>query len=452
MSGVLIRGGRLVDPVNGVDEQLDLLLADGVVRAIGERAAAAAAASATAAGSGDAGEVIDATGQVVLPGLIDIHVHLRQPGFEYKETLASGLRAAASGGFTGVCPIPNTNPVSDTRPDMEFLRREARRLGLINLWPVGAVTIGQEGEQLTEFGELRKGGAVALSDDGHPIAQPAIMRRALEYSKKHQLPILVHGEELGLSDGGAMNEGPIATRLGLPGSPCAAESALIARDIEIAALAGGRVHFMHVSCARSVELIRRARQEGVPVTAETGPHYLHLTDEAVIGYRTNAKMYPPLRTSADVAAVRAGVADGTLGVVATDHAPHAAYEKAVEFDQAPNGITGLETAVPLMVRLIDEGVITWQQLALAMSSNPAQIIGVERGNLSLGAVADVTVIDPELQWTYDETTCHSRSQNSPFWGHSLTGRATHCLVAGRPVLRDCQVEARPAAAAEAVAG
>lgn len=443
MSSVLIRGGQVVDPINGVDEQLDVLIADGVVSEVGD--------NATAAANSEAVQVIDASKQVVVPGLIDIHVHLRQPGFEYKETLASGLRAAASGGFTGICPIPNTNPVSDTRPDMEFLRREARRLGLINLWPVGAVTVGQEGQQLTEFGELRKGGAVALTDDGHPIVQSAIMRRALEYSKKHQLPILVHGEEPGLSGDGAMNEGPVATRLGLPGSPCAAESALIARDIEIAALAGGRLHFMHVSCARSVELIRRARQEGVPVTAETCPHYLHLADDVVIGYRTNAKMYPPLRASADVAAVRAGLADGTLGIVATDHAPHAAYEKAVEFDQAPNGITGLETAVPLMVRLVDEGVISWQQLALAMSSNPAQVIGVDRGHLAPGAVADVTVIDPKLEWTYDETTCHSRSQNSPFWGHALTGRARHCLVAGRPVLRDCRVESLPAATAVAVA-
>ena len=441
---MLIRGGRLVDPVNGVDDKRDLLIVDNSVSALG--------ADATAAGSGKPDRIIDATGQVVLPGLIDIHVHLRQPGFEYKETLATGLRAAANGGFTGVCPIPNTNPVSDTRPDMEFLLREARRLGLVNLWPIGAVTVGQEGERLTEFSELRKGGAVALSDDGHPIEQSAIMRRALEYSKKHQLPILVHGEDLGLSGSGAMNEGPVATRLGLPGSPCAAESALVARDIEIAALAGGRVHFMHVSCARSVELIRRARSEGVPVTAETCPHYLHLTDEAVIGYRTNAKMYPPLRTSADVAAVRAGLADGTLEIIATDHAPHAAYEKAVEFDQAPNGVTGLETAVPLMLRLIEEQVIDWQELARCMSSNPAQVIGVERGHLAVGAVADVTVIDPAYEWTYDETTCQSQSQNSPFWGHTLTGRARHCLVAGRPVLDDCAIEASPAATPEVVAG
>ena len=433
-SRALIKGGHLIDPVNQMDEQADLLIEGGRIAKIG-----------TTLPDGSGVDVIDAAGKFVLPGLIDVHVHLRQPGYEYKETLASGLRAALAGGFVGVCPIPNTNPISDSRSDMEFLIRESRRLGLVHLWPVGAVTLGQEGDQLTEFGELRKGGAVAISDDGNPIERAVIMRRALEYSKKYNLPILVHAEDRGLSGDGAMNEGPVATRLGLAGSPCAAESVMIARDIEIAALTGGRVHFMHVSCARSVDLIRRARQAGVPISAETAPHYLHLTDEAVAGYNTNAKMYPPLRTAADVAAARTGLSDGTIEIVASDHAPHARHEKAVEFDQAPNGITGLETALALMLQLVREGVISWSQLVMAMAVAPARLIGVDHGHLAVGAGADITLVDPDLEWTYDETTCQSLSHNSPFWGNQLRGRATDCLVDGHVALRATTIV--PAAAA-----
>ncbi len=427
---LLVRGGRLLDPLQGVDGQVDLLVRGGRVQRLGADLRAAAGAAA---------EVIDARGKLVLPGLIDVHVHLRQPGFEYKETVESGLRAALAGGFTGVCPMPNTDPVSDTRADMEFLRREARRLELINLWPVGAVTVRQEGARLTEFGELRTGGAVALSDDGRPIVSSAIMRRALEYAKKFRLPLLLHEEDPELSQAGALNEGVVATRLGLLGSPCQAESALVARDLEIAALAGGRVHFQHVSCRRSVELIRQARAGGVEVSAETCPHYLFLTEDAVLRYDTHAKMYPPLRTAADVAAVRCGLADGTIDVVASDHAPHADYEKAVEFDRAPNGITGVETMLPLMLALVRERVITHEQLVRALAVNPARLIGVERGSLAVGAVADVTVVEPRLTWVYDAATAQSKARNSPFWGQRLTGRATDCLVGGRVRLRDCRV-------------
>ena len=427
MQPVLVRGGRLVDPANGVNALLDLLAADGRVRQLGADLSAAAAAAGA--------EVIDARGKLVLPGLIDVHVHLRQPGFEYKETIESGLRAALAGGFTGVCPMPNTNPVSDSRADMEFLRREARRLDLINLWPVGAVTVRQEGRQLTEFGELRTGGAVALSDDGKPIVSSAILRRALEYARKFDLPLMLHEEDPELSLAGDLNEGVVATRLGLLGSPCQAESAMVARDVEIAALAGGRIHFQHISCGRSVQLIRQARAAGIEVSAETCPHYLFLTEEAVLLYNTNAKMYPPLRTAADVAAVRAGVADGTITIVGSDHAPHADYEKAVEFDQAPNGITGVETMLPLMLALEREGVISLEQLVRTMAVQPARLIGVQRGSLEVGAVADVTVVDPAAAWVYDDATALSKSRNSPFWGASLTGRASDCLVAGRVRLR-----------------
>ena len=440
---VLVRGGRLVDPLQGVDETLDLLVQDGRVRQLGSDLSGANGSAPP--------EVIDARGKLVLPGLIDIHVHLRQPGFEYKETIESGLRAALAGGFTGVCPMPNTNPVSDTRADMEFLRREARRLDLINLWPVGAVTVRQEGAKLTEFGELRTGGAVALSDDGNPIVSSAIMRRALEYARKFDLPLLLHEEDPELSQAGALNEGVVATRLGLIGSPCQAESALVARDLEIASLAGGRVHFQHISCRRSVELIRQARAAGIDVSAETCPHYLFLTEDAVLRYNTHAKMYPPLRTAADVAAVRAGLADDTIDVVGSDHAPHADYEKAVEFDHAPNGITGVETMLPLMLALVREGVIDLGRLVRLLAVNPARLIGVERGSLRVGAVADVTVVDPEAVWVYDAATARSKSRNSPFWGETMTGRASDCLVAGKIRLRDCRIlQPDPAHAGAAV--
>ncbi len=308
---LLLRGGRVIDPRNGVDRVCDLLIRDGVVASID-------------AGPGTAADrTIDCEGQVVTPGLIDLHVHLREPGFEYKEDLQSGLTAAAAAGFTGVCPMPNTRPVSDSRPDMEFLIREARRISLARLWPVGAVTQGQEGRQLTEFGQLRKGGAVALSDDGQPISDSMVMRRSLEYALKFEMPIFVHAEDPGLSGDGAMNEGLAATRMGLSGTPCAAESAMVARDIQIAALTGGRVHFLHVSCARSVGLIRMAKAEGIAVTAETCPHYWELTDEAVDGYRTDAKMYPPLRAESDRAAVRARwpTASSTRSAATTPRTP-----------------------------------------------------------------------------------------------------------------------------------
>ena len=427
---VLVRGGRLLDPLQGVDAQVDLLVRDGRVHRLGGDAGA---------GGGAAPEVIDARGKLVLPGLIDVHVHLREPGFEYKETIESGLRAALAGGFTGVCPMPNTNPVSDTRADMEFLRREARRLELINLWPVGAATVRQEGARLTEFGELRTGGAVALSDDGKPIVSSAILRRALEYAKKFRLPLLLHEEDPELSQAGVVNEGVVAARLGLLGSPCQAESALVARDLEIVALAGGRVHFQHISCGRSVELIRQARAGGIEVTAETCPHYLFLTEEAVLRYDTRAKMYPPLRTAADVAAVRAGLADGTIDLVGSDHAPHADYEKAVEFDHAPNGITGVETMLPLMLALVRDRVISLEQLVRVLAVNPARLIGVERGSLRVGAVADVTIVDPDRTWVYDAAAAQSKARNSPFWGRRMTGRATDCLVGGRIRLRDCRI-------------
>ena len=426
---LLLRGGRVIDPRNGVDRVCHLLIRDGVIDTIGADPGTAA------------DRTIDCDRQVVTPGLIDLHVHLREPGFEYKEDLQSGLTAAVAAGFTGVCPMPNTRPVSDSRPDMEFLIRESRRISLARLWPVGAVTLGQEGTQLTEFGQLRKGGAVALSDDGQPISDSMVMRRSLEYALKFELPIFVHAEDPGLSADGAMNEGLAATRMGLSGTPCAAESAMVARDIQIAALTGGRVHFLHVSCARSVELIRMAKAEGISVTAETCPHYWELTDEAVDGYRTDAKMFPPLRAESDRLAVRAALADGVIDTIGSDHAPHAPYEKALEFVGAPNGIIGLETTVPLALNLVRDGVIDWQRFVRYLSVNPAAVIGVDGGHLSPGSAADVTVIDPEESWVVERDTIRSKSINTPFLGATMTGRATACIVGGRVVMERGSVEA-----------
>ncbi len=426
---ILLSGGRVVDPANDVDQMSDLLVCDGVVVSI------------DADPESKVDRVISCQDQVVTPGLIDLHVHLREPGFEYKEDLRSGLTAAIVAGFTSVCPMPNTNPISDSRPDMEFLIREARLIGLSQLWPVGAATLGQGGDQLTEFGQLRKGGAVALSDDGKPIDSSRIMRRALEYALKFDMPIFVHAEDQGLSSNGDMNEGFVSTRMGLSGSPCAAESSMVARDIQIASLTGGRVHFQHISCARSVELIRMAKRDGISVTAETCPHYWELTDQAVEGYHTNAKMYPPLRSESDRVAVRQALTDGAIDTIGSDHAPHASYEKAVEFHNAPNGIIGMETVLPLSLNLVREGVIEWSQLVRYLSVNPAAVIGIDRGHLSVGSVADITVIDPEQTWVVDRETLQSKSINTPFFGMTMTGRASACIVNGQVLMANGIMEA-----------
>ena len=420
----LIKGGHLVDPKNKIDEPMDVFIEKGRIAQIAKKLSVAA------------DEELDAAGKIVCPGLIDIHVHLRQPGFEYKETIETGLRAAAKGGFTGVCPMPNTNPVADSRSDMEFLIGEARRVGLSHLWPVGAVTLRQEGKELTEFGELKKGGAIALSDDGHPISDSNILKRALEYSKKFNLVIMVHCEDAGLFGCGCMNEGFHATKLGLAGIPVEAESVEVARDIQLADLTGGRLHFCHISSAKSLELIREAKARGSRVTAETCPHYFHLTDEAVLGYNTNAKMNPPLRTAEDVAAVKKALKDGTLDAVSTDHAPHSEGEKACEFDKAPFGIIGLETSLGLSLALVREKTLSLTGLVRKMSLAPAEIIGIDRGHLSEGAIADVTIFDPEKEWVVDKNKFESKSKNSPFVGWKLKGQATEVLINGHIILKD----------------
>ena len=416
---LLIKNGRIIDPANTVDCVRDLLIVDGRI---------ADSATAVPASSSEIQE-IDAEGCWVVPGLIDMHVHLREPGEEYKEDILSGTRAAAAGGFTAVACMPNTKPVNDSRAVTALILSQAEKADA-RVYPVAAISQNSQGSALTEFGELRANGVVAVSDDGLPVRDSQLMRRALEYADDHSLLVISHSEEPSLSNG-VMNEGIISTRLGLKGIPTAAESIMVYREIALAECLGKRVHIAHVSCAMSAELIRSAKARGVRVTAETAPHYFTLTDEAVMGYATNAKMNPPLRSEKDRQAIRQGLADGTFDAIATDHAPHSMLEKEVEFDRAMNGIIGLETSLPLSLALVREGVINEQKMVELMSVNPARILGVEGGTLSAGAVADVTVINPDITFTYTQEQVVSKSKNSPFFGEKLQGRAVYTIMGGR---------------------
>ena len=419
---ILIKNGHIIDPANKVDEKLDLLVAAGRIAKLGRPGSIAA----------DGCQVIDAAGRLVVPGLIDMHVHLREPGYEYKETVATGTAAAKAGGFTAVCCMPNTNPVNDCRSVTEFILSQAAKEASARVLPVAAVTKGSKGEELSEIGELHEAGCVGISDDGRPVASSAVMRRAMEYSLTFDLPVLSHCEDAAIAAKGAMNEGFVSTELGLRGIPNAAEDIMVARDIALAELTGARVHICHVSTAGAVRMVREAKSRGVKVTAETCPHYFLLTDEAVRGYNTLAKMNPPLRTADDVDAVREGLRDGTIDVIATDHAPHATDEKAVEFDAAPFGIVGLETAVGLSLRLVNEGLLSLTDLITRMSLAPARIIKSGGGTLSAGSAADITIIDPELEWTVDASQFRSKSRNTPFDGWKLKGRAVRTIMGGRP--------------------
>ncbi|MFL5382607.1 MAG: dihydroorotase [Longimicrobiaceae bacterium] len=421
---MLIRGGRVVDPSQGLDAVLDLLLADGRVARLGEGLDAPEGA-----------EVVDASGLIVAPGLIDVHVHLREPGGEHKETIASGARAAVAGGFTAVVAMPNTDPPIDSPAAVGFVKARGEMAGGARVYPSGCITLGQKGEQLTEFGELVGAGAVCVTDDGKPVMNAGLLRMALEYSRSFDLPVALHEEELTLSRGGSMNEGIIATRLGLAGVPNAAEDVMIARDLMLAELTGARLHVQHVATRGGVELIRAAKAKGVRVTAEGSPHHFTLTDEAVEWYDTNAKMNPPLRSAADRDAVRAGVADGTLDVIATDHAPHHYDEKEQAFEDAPNGIVGLETAVGLAyTELVATGLISLSVMVERMSWAPARAMRLDErglGSLREGSAADVTLLDPHLEWTVDPATFQTLSRNTPFAGRKLRCRAVRTVVAGR---------------------
>ena len=416
---LLLHGGRVVDPSQGIDRIDDVLVRDGLVVAIGPAETGA-------------DEMIDATGLIVAPGLVDMHVHLREPGREEDETIETGTRAAIAGGFTSVACIPNTEPPVDTQATVEFIHQKAMRADTCNVFVVGCVSRNREGKELADIGQLVEAGAVAFSDDGAPVYDAELMRRALEYCSMFDKPILAHEEVLELSRGGVMNEGIVSLLLGLAGMPASAEDVMIGRDTALAESTGGRLHVMHVSTAGGVDLVRMAKARGVRVTAEACPHHFTLTDEALRGFDSNYKMSPPLRTAADVEAIIAGIVDGTIDCIATDHAPHAPEKKMLELDRAPFGIIGLETAVGLSVtRLVATGRIGWPRLIEAMSTLPARILGINRGTLRPGSVADITLIDPECAWQVDVKSFCSKSVNSPFDRWTLRGRAVATIVAGR---------------------
>lgn len=419
---LLFQNARLIDPTQDLDQREDILIQEG-------RIAAVSRGISPPEGS----TVIDLSDRWVVPGLIDMHVHLREPGEEYKETIVTGTAAAVCGGFTAVACMPNTRPVNDSAAVTHFILDRAKKIGKAKVYPVAALTIGQAGDELAEFGDLKAAGAVGLSDDGHPVTYADVMRRALEYARNFDLPVISHAEELSLSKGGLVNEGRISTLLGLQGIPAAAEEVAVFRDVTLAALTGSRLHIAHVSTAGSLDIIRRAKAAGVTVTAETAPHYFSMTEEAVLGYNTLAKMNPPLRTEEDRRAMIQGLKDGTLDAIATDHAPHSTLEKACQFQLAANGIIGLETALPLTLRLVQEGHLTPQELVDRLSSGPARILRLPGGSLREGAPADLCVIDPEATFTFTEKGLHSLSHNSPFLGQRMQGRAVLTLVNGRPV-------------------
>jgi dihydroorotase len=427
MSRLLVRGGRVVDPGQGLDTTLDVLLADGKVEKLGRRLAAKGA------------PVVDAKGLVVCPGFIDIHTHLREPGREDKETIATGTRAAAAGGFTAVCAMPNTHPVNDSAGITRAIVEKALAEGAVRVYPIGAITRGQLGEELAELADLQQAGCVAVSDDGKPVASARMMRRALEYARGFGLVVIDHCEEPTLAEKACMNEGEVATMLGLRGAPAAGEAIMVERDVLLAELTGGRVHIAHLSAAASVDAVRRGKARGVSVTAEVTPHHLFLTDEAVreTGYDTNTKMNPPLRSEQDRAAVVAGLRDGTIDCIATDHAPHTVDDKQVEYDQAAFGIVGLETAVPLCLdRLVHAGLVDLRQLVALLSTNPARVLSLPGGTLAPGSPADLTLLDLNRRRTVDPTRFQSLSHNTPFAGLTLRGWPAMTIVGGEVAWKD----------------
>jgi dihydroorotase len=421
---IFIEGGRVIDPASGVDGVRTVVLRDGRVAEVAERVERPRDA-----------RLVDARGRWVTPGFLDLHVHLREPGQEYKETVETGARAAVAGGFTGVCAMPNTTPVNDNASVTELVLARAAAAGLARVYPVGAISKGSKGEELAEYGELRAAGCVAVSDDGKPVMSSALMRRALEYARAFDLPVTVHEEDLALVGKGVMNEGPTATRLGLKGAPAASEEVMVLRDLALAELTGGRLHVAHLSAAGSVRAVREAKRRGLRVSAEVTPHHLALSEEDVARsrYDTSFKMNPPLRSASDVAAVREGLADGTIDAIATDHAPHSSVEKDLEFDAAANGVIGLETAFPVCLALVREGALSERRLIEALTCGPARCFGLSGGTLARGAPADVAVLDPGLGWRCEPARFHSRSRNSPWKGALLRGRCTHTVVGGRIV-------------------
>ncbi|MCB2183468.1 MAG: dihydroorotase [Desulfobulbaceae bacterium] len=427
---LLLKNGRIIDPANNIDQQGDILIINNQIARKGKSGTLSCP---------DNGRIVDLNGKWIVPGLIDMHVHLREPGEEYKETIASGTQAAAAGGFTAVACMPNTNPVNDCQTVTSFILAKAEKEGSARVYPVGAISKSSSGTELAEFGEMKEAGVVAVSDDGRPVANSQLMRRALEYSSNHNLLVISHSEEMSLSQNGAMNDGILSTRLGLRGIPRVAEEIMVYRDLALAEYVGRPVHIAHMSTRESVDLVRRAKAKGCKVSAETAPHYFSLSEEAIGLYDTKAKMNPPLRTHDDMLAIRDGLRDGTIDAIATDHAPHSVMEKDVEFDQAANGIIGLETAVPLTLALVNKNILTPSRMIELLSVNPARILRVEGGTLSEGKIADITVIDPEKKFVYSKEGIVSKSKNSPFLNWELTGKAVLTILGGKITFSDLEI-------------
>jgi dihydroorotase len=426
MQDVLVfRRVRAVDPAAALDREVDLVVEGGTITRVGPDAAGSL-------GRGDHVRVVELPGALVLPGLVDLHTHLREPGQEYKEDLSTGLAAAAAGGFTDVCSMPNTRPVNDTRAITEMLVHKARAIGGTRLHPIAAVTVGQKGDTLTEMADLRAAGAVAVSDDGRCVTRSDVMRRALEYAATFDLPVIQHAEDHALTEGAQMHEGAMSTRLGLRGWPRVAEDVIVARDVILAEYTRARYHVAHVSTLGAVRILREAKSRGLAVTAEVTPHHLLLTDAGLLGYDTACKVNPPLREDADLAALREALADGTIDCIATDHAPHSPLEKECELDEAAPGVIGLELCLPLMLGLVEKGVLPLGRLVAALTSGPAKVVGLLPPSLREGARADFTVVDPKREWTIAPERLRTKSKNTPFLGRTVKGMVIMTVVGGRP--------------------
>lgn len=417
---LLIKGGHVVDTLNKVNEKMDVLIENGIVSQLGM------------ALNADGAEIIDANGMLVMPGFVDAHCHLREPGFEYKEDIETGTRSAAAGGFTSIACMPNTNPVIDNKAIVSYIKERASKVGMVNVFPIGAISKGQKGEELAEIGELKQAGAVAISDDGKPVKSNSLMKKALQYAAMLDVPVISHCEDMDLADEGVMNEGYNSTIMGLKGIPTAAEDVMVSRELILAEYLGLPVHIAHVSTELSIDLIRKAKKRGVKVTAETCPHYFSLTDDACLGFNTLAKVNPPLRIQKDVDAVIEGLKDGTLDMIATDHAPHHKDEKNVEFNIAANGLVGFETAFALgITHLVKPRHLTIEQLVNVMSVNPSTLLKIGRGNLGIGAIADLVIADIDEQWTVEPEKLLSKSKNTPYGGQMLTGKVKKTIVGGK---------------------
>jgi dihydroorotase len=429
---LLIKNGHIIDPLQGIDGVGEILIRNGKVKEIKLHGAASGKADeGSKRSSRPSPEIFDARGFYVLPGLIDMHVHLREPGFEYKETIKTGTWAAIKGGFTSVCSMPNTMPVNDNETVTEFILRKASSEGACTVYPIGAITKGQKGEELAEMGTMIEAGCVAFSDDGRPVVNSLLMRRALEYSKVFGATIISHAEDLYLSSLGVMNEGPLSVSLGLRGIPAEAEVIMIKRDIELAGLTGGKLHIAHVSTAGGVRAIGNAKRAGINVTAETCPQYFTITEEAIEGYNTNAKINPPLRRTRDIDAIKDGLADGTLDVIASDHAPHHRDEKLCEFDKAASGISGLETSLALSLSLVEDGILSLSQLVQKMAVNPSAILGLNEATLGEGIEANIVIVDNNRKFRIDAARFSSKGKNTPFHGREVKGMPVAVICQGR---------------------